>query len=120
MLGLVSSLYALCGMVFALSYLPQLRAVWRSANGARDVSLGTWGLWCGTSTVSVLYAHVVSHDLAFSLVSLGNALGCWAVTGLTLWRRHGLRLGTLSAPGGLRTALQGTWSVGYFQKSRSR
>lgn len=120
MLGLVSTLYAVCGMVFALSYLPQLRAVWRSANGAPDVSLGTWGLWCGTSTVSVLYAHVVSHDLAFSLVSLGNALGCWAVTGLTLWRRHRGRLGALSVSTGWMGLVQGTWSVGYFQKSRSR
>ena len=37
MLGLVSALYALFGVVFVLAHVPQLRAVWRSRNGAADV-----------------------------------------------------------------------------------
>ena len=43
MLGLVSALYALFGVVFVAAYVPQLLAVWHSQNGAADVSLGTWG-----------------------------------------------------------------------------
>ena len=84
MLGLVSALYALFGVVFVAAYVPQWRAVWRSRNGAADVSLGTWGVWCASSTVSLAYAHFVSHDLSYTLVCLGNVAGCYAVTG-TAW-----------------------------------
>jgi len=87
-LGLVSALYALFGVVFVVAYVPQLRAVWRSRNGAADVSLGTWGLWCASSTVSLLYAHLVSHDASYTLVCLGNVAGCYAVTGTALLRRQ--------------------------------
>ncbi len=88
MLGVVSALYALFGMVFVVGYLPQLRAVWRSRNGAADVSLPTWGLWCASSTVSLLYAHFVNGDIHYTLVSLGNVVGCYAVTIVTVLRRR--------------------------------
>lgn len=85
---MVSALYALFGVVFVIGYVPQVRAVWKSRNGAADVSLPTWGLWCASSTVSLLYAHLVNGDLHFTLVCLGNMAGCYAVTGATLVRRH--------------------------------
>ena len=88
MLGLVSALYALFGVVFVLAYVSQGRVVWRSRNGAADVSLGTWGLWCASSTVSLLYAHFVSHDPSYTLVCLGNVAGCYAVTGAAVLRRQ--------------------------------
>ena len=88
MVGVVSALYALFGVVFVLGYVPQLRAVWRSRNGAADVSLPTWGLWCASSSVSLLYAHVVSGDRNYTLVCLGNVLGCYAVTAVALRRRQ--------------------------------
>lgn len=88
MLGLVSVLYTLFGVVFVAAYVPQVRAVWRSRNRAADVSLGTWGLWCASSTVSLLYAHFVSRDASYALVCLGNAAGCYAVTGAALLRRR--------------------------------
>jgi hypothetical protein len=87
-LGLVSALYALFGVVFVVAYVPQLRSVWRSRNGAADVSLGTWGLWSASATVSLLYAHMVSRDLNFALVSLGNMAGCYAVTGAAFLKRQ--------------------------------
>ncbi|MGY4827343.1 hypothetical protein ACVNIS_02045 [Sphaerotilaceae bacterium SBD11-9] len=88
MLGLVSALYALFGVVFVAAYVPQVRAVWRSRNGAADVSLGTWGLWCASSTVSLLYAWFVNQDGRYALVCLGNVAGCYAVTGALLLRRQ--------------------------------
>jgi hypothetical protein len=92
-LGLVSALYALFGVVFVAAYVPQVRAVWRSGNGAADVSLPTWGLWCASATVSLLYACFVNHDMRFALVCLGNVVGCYAVTGATLLRRQRHALG---------------------------
>jgi hypothetical protein len=87
-LGLVSVLYTLFGVVFVAAYVPQVRAVWRSRNRAADVSLGTWGLWSASSTVSLLYAHFVAGDPHFALVSLGNAAGCYAVTAVAWVRRR--------------------------------
>jgi hypothetical protein len=85
--GVVSALYALFGMVFVVGYVPQVRAIWKSRNRAADVSLPTWGLWCASSTVSLLYARFVNGDLHFTLVCLGNVAGCYAVTAATLVRR---------------------------------
>jgi hypothetical protein len=84
----VSALYALFGGVFVAAYVPQVRAVWRSRNGAADVSLSTWGLWCASSTVSLIYAHVVNHDTRYTLLCLGNVVGCYAVTAVALLRRQ--------------------------------
>jgi uncharacterized protein with PQ loop repeat len=86
-LGVVSALYALFGVVFVIGYVPQVRAVWKSRNGAADVSLPTWGLWCASSTVSLLYAHFVSGDPNYTLVCIGNVAGCYAVTFVTVLRR---------------------------------
>ena len=87
MQGVVSALYALFGVVFVLGYVPQVRAVWRSRNRAADVSLPTWALWCASSTVSLLYAHLGSGDPNYTLVCLGNVAGCYAVTFVTVLRR---------------------------------
>jgi len=84
----VSALYALFGVVFVAAYVPQVLAVWRSHNGAADVSLGTWGLWCASSTVSLLYAHFVNHDTRYTLLCLGNVAGCYAVTVAALLKRQ--------------------------------
>ena len=88
MIGLVSALYALFGVIFVAGYVPQVRAVWRSRNGAADVSLGTWGLWCVSSTVSLLYASLVIKDMRYAFVCVGNVAGCYAVTGALLLRRQ--------------------------------
>lgn len=85
---MVSALYALFGVVFVIGYVPQVRAVWRSRNGAADVSLPTWGLWCASSTVSLLYAQLVLGDRHYALVCLGNVAGCYAVTGAALLKRR--------------------------------
>ncbi len=87
MQDVVSALYALFGVLFVVGYVPQVRAVWRSRDGAAAVSLPTWALWCASSTVSLLYAHVVSGDVNYTLVCLGNVAGCYAVTFVTVLRR---------------------------------
>jgi uncharacterized protein with PQ loop repeat len=83
----LTTLYGAAGTLVVLSYLPQVRAIWASRSGAADVSLLMWSLWSLAATVTVLYALLVAHDTGFALVSLGNAAGCFAVTGLTLFKR---------------------------------
>ena len=69
------------------TYLPQIVAVWRSTDGARAVSLFTWGSWLVCNGSAILYGAVVVHDLFFVLIALVNFCGCTCVTLITLQRR---------------------------------
>ncbi len=85
---LLTWLYSMSGVAGIVSYGPQIRSAWRSTDGARDVSLLTWGFWCCTATVSTLYASLVVKDLPFALLSAGNLVGCCGVAGVAAWRRR--------------------------------
>lgn len=93
-LDLLKLLYAASGLVVVTAYVPQVRSAWQSTTGAHDVSLATWGTWTGTSFVSLLYAHFVTGDIGFTLVSLGNLLGCALVLTCAAYRRVGPRTGS--------------------------
>ncbi len=69
------------------TYLPQIVAVWRSTDGARAVSLFTWGSWLVCNGSAILYGAVVVHDLFFVLIASVNFCGCTCVTLITLQRR---------------------------------
>ena len=81
------ALYGLTGTLLLLGYVPQTLAVWKSTNGARDVSLPTWILWLVSGCVTTAYAFLVARDMSYFLVAAGNALGCAAVVGLVVLRR---------------------------------
>jgi uncharacterized protein with PQ loop repeat len=83
----LTSLYGVAGVVTIAFFVPQIQAVTRSETGARDVSLLMWGAWSAAAAIAVLYAHFVVHDPGYLLVSLGNATGCFLVTGLTAFKR---------------------------------
>jgi len=83
----VAALYSGLGTLFALLYLPQVRVVWRSRSGARDISLLAWALWTVSAFVTVCYALLVARDARFGVVSASNLVGCAAVTGVTAWKR---------------------------------
>jgi CBS domain containing-hemolysin-like protein len=86
-LTLLKLVYAVSGGIVIAAYLPQVRAAWGSVTGAHDVSLTTWSVWTGTSLVSLLYAHFVTGDIGFTLVSVGNLSGCALVTACVIYRR---------------------------------
>jgi hypothetical protein len=71
-----------------LRYAPQFWRVWSSPNGARDLSLTTWTLWCLANVVTVLYAALVARDWAFSAISAGSLAGCLLVTAAAYCRRR--------------------------------
>ena len=70
------------------TYLPQIVAVWRSTDGARAVSLFTWGSWLVCNGSAILYGAVVVHDLFFVLIALVNFCGCTSVTLIALQAAH--------------------------------
>ncbi|HEX6267147.1 MAG TPA: hypothetical protein VFZ81_09655, partial [Burkholderiales bacterium] len=81
------TLYAVSGSALVLAYVPQILAVWRCRQGAASVSLVTWSAWSVASTISFLYAVWVVRDWSYGLVTLGSALGCYAVTALSVLKR---------------------------------
>lgn len=73
------------------TYWPQILAVWRSRDGARAVSLLTWGSWCVSHLAALLYGTVVMGDPFFVCISAINLLGCSAVTSIAATRRRQAR-----------------------------
>ena len=86
-LDLLRTLYAVSGSALVLAYVPQVVAVWKCRQGAAGVSLLTWALWSGASTVSCLYAVCVVKDASYGAVTFGSALGCYSVTALCALKR---------------------------------
>jgi hypothetical protein len=84
---LIIQLYGASGFLMAPFYLPQLRSVWTDAGGARSVSLLTWGAWTAASSLALLYALLVAHDVNMALAAATNATGCALVLVLSTYRR---------------------------------
>jgi hypothetical protein len=87
----LASLYMLTNAARVFTYVPQLMAVWRSTDGARDISLLTWGSWVVANGTAVGYGAVVIHDLFFTLIAVLNLVCCAAVTLVGVRRRRARR-----------------------------
>lgn len=70
-----------------ITYVPQIVAVWRCRDGARSISLLTWGSWTVSHFAAILYGIVVVPDLFFVCVSLVNLVSCAVVTAIAAQRR---------------------------------
>lgn len=84
----IAWLYLLTNVLRVFTFVPQILLIWRSGNGARDVSLLTWGWWLVSHVFAVLYGVLVIHDMAFVLIALINLVGCTVVVALTGQRRR--------------------------------
>ncbi len=98
--------YLVTNAMRVFTYLPQIVAVWRSTDGARAVSLFTWGSWLVCNGSAILYGAVVVNDLFFVMIASVNFCGCTCVTLITLitlqrrlqWRRAQQRSDGLPRP----------------------
>ncbi len=86
-LGAIAWLYLLTNATRVVTYLPQIFVVWRCTDGARSVSVLTWGSWVVSQATAMLYGILVLGDLPFVAISLINFLGCGCVTVIALRRR---------------------------------
>ncbi|SDP18359.1 hypothetical protein SAMN04488595_105237 [Ralstonia sp. 25mfcol4.1] len=84
----IASLYVLSNAARVFTYVPQLMAVWRSNDGARDISLLTWGSWVVANGTALAYGAVVVEDLFLTLIALLNLTCCSAITLLAVQRRR--------------------------------
>ncbi|QHI99665.1 hypothetical protein GT347_17790 [Xylophilus rhododendri] len=88
LLSLIAWLYLLTNATRLVTYLPQIIVVWRCTDGARSVSVLTWGSWVLSQATATLYGTLVLHDLPFVLISLINLVGCGCVTVIAMRRRN--------------------------------
>lgn len=79
--------YLVTNSVRVLTYIPQIIAVWRCRDGARAISLLTWGSWVISNAAAIAYGVLVVHDAFFVVISTINLGGCAAVTLLAAQRR---------------------------------
>lgn len=86
-LNAVVWLYLSTNAVRVVTYLPQIRAVWRDTEGARTLSLLTWGSWTVSNLCALAYAAMVAHDGPLALISAINLVGCGCVTAIAAHRR---------------------------------
>ncbi|RZJ11445.1 MAG: hypothetical protein EOP39_06280 [Rubrivivax sp.] len=82
--------FSLSNSVRALFYLPQVIAVARSTDGARDIALSTWLMWAANNTLGAVYAGVVMHHVTIAVSFLLAALACVVTIGLALRARRRL------------------------------
>lgn len=79
-LAAIAWAYLITNSARIITYLPQIQAVWRSTDGARAISLWTWGSWSVSHITALLYGVLVIEDGFFSLI-----------TGIAAWRRQTAR-----------------------------
>ena len=91
MLSTVAWFYLATNSLRVVSYVPQIVAVWRCDDGARSISLLTWGSWVISHIAATLYGVLIVKDTFFILISLVNLAGCGAVAGIAAHRRALLR-----------------------------
>lgn len=97
-LSALTALYAACSALRLVAYLPQLIAIARDRSGAHAISLLTWTFWGFSHAVTALYSALLLGDALLAGMMVGNALGCAAVTGVTMIRRRPERLPARVAP----------------------
>lgn len=82
----------------ALCYLPQIAAVLRSTNGARDIALLTWVMWAVNNLLGAAYTGMVAQESALALSFLASALACVVTIAITLLKRAEFRRQPADAP----------------------
>jgi len=71
--------YAATSFIRVAAYAPQVRLVWRCIEGARSVSLLTWGSAALSHLAATLYGLLVLGDICFTAIGLGNFVGSAAI-----------------------------------------
>ena len=75
----------------ALFYVPQIRAVARSNDGARDIALCTWWMWLVNNLLGTAYCLLVLHNVPLACSFIASIAGCACLISLTVHKRRGPR-----------------------------
>jgi hypothetical protein len=87
----LATAFTIANTARAACYLPQIAAVARSTNGARDIALLTWGMWAVNNLLGAAYTGLVAQVPALALSFLASALACVVTIVITLAKRAEFR-----------------------------
>jgi hypothetical protein len=73
--------------VRALFYVPQIVAVARSVDGARDIALVTWWMLLVNNLLGAVYAWLALANAALAWAFMASVLGCAVTITLALYKR---------------------------------
>ncbi|MBA4095767.1 MAG: hypothetical protein C0484_03235 [Rhodospirillum sp.] len=85
-------LFTIFNVLRIASYLPQIYRVATDPYGASAIAYSTWGLWAVANASTALYAAYNVSDLPLAAINLLNALCCFLVILLTIYKRRAFRL----------------------------
>ena len=71
--------YAATSFIRVVAYVPQVWLVWRCIEGARSVSLLTWGSAALSHLAATLYGMLALGDGCFTAIGIGNLAGSVAI-----------------------------------------
>lgn len=97
-LAAIAWAYLITNIGRIVTFVPQIMAVLHCIDGARAVSLLTWGSWVVANLTALLYGVLILGDGFFLAITCINTFGCSAVTLIAAWRRIEFRRG-LHRPG---------------------
>lgn len=80
--------YGGVGIVTLIGYLPQIWKLITSTGRSKAMSLNTWVIWMGTSSIAFLYALSIAKDPIMMFTMGANVAGCGTIVLLTLYNRH--------------------------------
>jgi len=99
----IAGAFSAVNAVRVLFYVPQIVAVARSTDGARDIALSTWTMWALTNALGAAYGLWVAHDAWLAASFALSWLACTATLGLAIAKRRGVRRpGATAMPRGAR------------------
>lgn len=80
-------LFTACNSLRVIAYVPQIVRIGRDQSGAAAISYTTWGLFAVSHLSTMAYAIVIVEDWSMALVFGVNTAFCFAIIGLTAWKR---------------------------------
>jgi hypothetical protein len=83
----LATAFTIANTARAACYLPQIVAVARSTNGARDIALLTWGMWAINNLLGAAYTGLVAQVPALAWSFLASAVACAVTIVITLVKR---------------------------------
>lgn len=75
----LKSIYAINGIVGVSLYIPQIISAWKDKNKALSLSMITFGGWCISALITVMYALYFVHDKLMAGLSLANVVAAGAL-----------------------------------------
>jgi predicted MFS family arabinose efflux permease len=83
----IATAFGAVNSIRVLFYLPQIMAVARSTDGARDIALSTWALWALTNALGAAYGAVVARDALLATSFALSMVACVVTLALTAIQR---------------------------------